>query len=307
MTADYELRLLLQCLTCFFIVHLLVSAAVALYVPLNNLCAERMRAKAGARLLFTVRVVPLSASILATMAVALPSYIRLEPESVNERIGVGAAACALFAIGVWIRPLVRTIRALNHSRHFKNAVLTGDQPNIVVSGVLRPRVLLSPSIADFLTPNELRLALRHERVHLVSHDNLKRLILLMLPDPLPFINFGRNLDGAWKRIAEWAADDYAVVTEVRDRLVLASLLVRFARLQNRAATVSVLSTSLLEDHSQLEQRVRRLLAGPRAPEPFGISQLVVSLSLALAAAAVLGMAHFANLPEAHRLLELLSR
>ena len=75
-------------------------------------------------------------------------------------------------------------------------------------GVRKPRVLVSESAVALLSPDELRMALKHELEHMKSRDNLKRLILVFCPFP------GMSkLESAWAQAAELAADDAAVSSQ----------------------------------------------------------------------------------------------
>jgi beta-lactamase regulating signal transducer with metallopeptidase domain len=321
MSASYDLRLLIQCLNLFFFVHLLFSAGVFGLTPLALSCSERIRPVRAVRLLLLLRLFPFLAAAYAALALALPSYLRLEPDNDSERIGMWAVVCTGLAIAVWIRPAARTVRALRNSTRFVKQlqsiaqtaniaahrvwVLREDAPRIAVAGVLRPRVLLSESAIEILSPSELQLVLLHEKAHQQSRDNLKRLLLLILPDVLPFVTFTSLLDQQCKRLVEWAADDFAVAGDRQNSLSLAGALVSLARHQTRAA-LCTLATSFIEDASGLARRVERLLCRAESSraslQTCAGSAVLAGLTISMFAAAV----HFADLSNVHRVLEVLS-
>jgi hypothetical protein len=144
-------------------------------------------------------------------------------------------------------------------------------------------------------------ALRHEWAHRISHDNLKRLLLLAIPDVLPWLRGLRAIDRAWARLAEWAADDRAVGDDSLRSVALAGALVRVARL-GTAPPPAPLATSLLADGSDLAVRVDRLLhPAPRCDA----GRAWVLSGIGCAAAFTMLALRPETLRAAHRLLELL--
>ena len=123
----------------------------------------------------------------------------MEPLAVHEGIraiplALGVFALLLIASGFFraIAAQTRTTRAvtrwLQGARPLKvnaNATVTfqsrRESPPLIVVGVHHPRVLVSESTVALLTPDELRMALKHEFQHMKSRDNLKRLILVFCP------------------------------------------------------------------------------------------------------------------------------
>lgn len=321
MSASYEVRLLIQCLSLFFFVHLLLTVAIAAASPVAVSLSERIRPAHGVRFLILLRFVPILAAIYAALAMALPSYLRFEQESHAERIGLSAVCSAVLAIAIWIRPTLRTFRALRNSARFLNRLQTLAQPStiaanrvwiigeeaprIAVAGVLHPRLLVSQSAVDMFSPEELNLVLLHEKAHQQSRDNLMRLLLLILPDALPFANWNRALEEQCKRLVEWAADDFAVAGDRRNSISLARALVCFARHQHRAASC-LLTTSLVEDTAGLARRVERLLGSAEQSRFTARTYLASAMLLALTTSIFVLAIGFADLSRVHRLLEILS-
>jgi Zn-dependent protease with chaperone function len=167
-----------------------------------------------------------------------------------------------------------------------------------MSGILRPRLIVSPEVRRALTPEQLEAALDHERAHWVSRDNLKRLLMLLSPGLLPFYSGFTRLERAWGRFTEWAADDAAVAGSAARSVSLAAALVSVARLQT--SSPPPLATSLLGDSPDLAARVHRLLhRAPRRETKPGSTTALGITSVALA----LVLLNPSTLYLAHRLLE----
>ena len=59
---------------------------------------------------------------------------------------------------------------------------------MATTGLFRPHILVSRAAANSLSPDQFDAAVRHERAHWTSRDNLKRLFQLATPEPLPFVH-----------------------------------------------------------------------------------------------------------------------
>jgi Zn-dependent protease with chaperone function len=99
-----------------------------------------------------------------------------------------------------------------------------ESPPLIIVGVRHPRILVSEATIGLLSPDELRMALKHEHEHMKYRDNLKRLVLTFCPFPGM-----AKLERAWSQAAELAADDAAVANQ-REALDLAGALVKLSRL-----------------------------------------------------------------------------
>jgi Zn-dependent protease with chaperone function len=168
-----------------------------------------------------------------------------------------------------------------------------DRPFLVLSGIARPRVIVSRRVLDSLAPEELDVVLRHERAHLRSRDNLKRLCIALAPG-------SRILERAWARFAEYAADE-AAAGDSSNAVALASALVRVARMGN-VPGVPATAVPFLGDTDDLSNRVERLMAMRACTEPAGRVWW-----LGFAAAASLFAFNPAALRLVHSLLEGLTR
>jgi Zn-dependent protease with chaperone function len=266
MTAPYLLRLFCLCLASFFLLHLGLAAAVASVAGWALRRAEALAPQRAARLLLALRLLPPVVATVVVAGICAPSYLWLEPEATAEDVGWACLTAA--ALGGWIcaaglvragRAAVRSNRYLRHCR----AVAESEAPVVLLAGVFRTRLVVSRGVRKALAPDQLAAALRHERAHRASRDNLKRLVLAAAPGVAPFGHGLRSLELGWARMAEWAADDCAAAGSPRRSLALAGALVKVARM-GAAPPAAPLATGLMADAADLSVRVERLL-NPRAP------------------------------------------
>ena len=302
MTIPYFARLLCLSLAAFFVAHLVLTAMVRLVAALVIERSRRMRAGDGATLLFGLRIAPAALAAAVVVGLCAPSYLWLEPDMATEQIGVVCIAAAAIAAAAWIGGIMRAFRAsVRSARLLRNCerVIESEAPVLMLAGVFHGRLIVSRGVRLALTSEQLAVAVRHERAHGVARDNLKRLLILLAPDAFPFAGGLQQLERAWSRMAEWAADDYAVDGSRQRSLSLASALVRVARLGVPAA--APLATPLLGNRDDLSVRIERLLNGGMAGGP-GKSWPVIVVAIAIAGAAM----QPASLVAVHRLLETLA-
>jgi Zn-dependent protease with chaperone function len=306
MILPYTLRLVVLTLGCFYLIHALFAIAANLLAPWILALAQRRNSSSAARLLLAARLFPPAAAILAVAGICVPSYLWLEPQTGLEQVGLGCLAVAFLGAVSWLIAAKRGLRAIVFSIRYARQCLVHGTPGVfALAGILRPRVLISRDVFRQLSHAELAVALRHERAHAASRDNLKRLLLLLAPDVLPFriLPGLGTLENAWMRFTEWSADDRAVDGDPRRAVSLAGALVRVARMR-APAEMSPLATSLVASAGDLEARVNRLLnPAPRAQNspqvpPAFLAAAGISLGCLLAA-----ITAPATLQAAHQLLE----
>jgi len=326
MILPYLGRLACLCLAAFFLFHAAAGLLVAAVAPWAIRLAGRAAPGAAARSLLALRLFPAAFALLLVAGLCAPSYLWLEPKAAAEATGLACLAAALMGLAVCglalmraTRALLRTLRYIRQCRQISREICLGGEPEaawlidgaataVMLAGVYRPRLVISASVVAALPADQLSAVVRHERAHRCSRDNLKRLLWLLAPDLLPFVRGFRNVERAWTRMAEWAADDWAAAGDARRSLALAAALVRVARLGSHPPT-PVLATSLVADGADLPARVDRLLrpvrpvAGCARQEPV----LRVSAGLLLAGALAAVLANPAALHSAHEFLELLIR
>ena len=227
MNLPYTLRLLCLCGATFFMVHMALAMAARLGAGTAVRVAEHMKPRSAARLLFALRIAPLALSLFVVLAFCIPSYLWLEPELNGERVGWACMLIASMGIAIWIPALVRVIGAMRGTaryvhrceRHGRKITMPGEAspallladkaPVLAVAGVFRPQLLISRRVMRGLSAEQREAALRHERAHCAAGDNFKRFLILLAPDALPFVRTFRNVEQAWSKFTEWAADDQA--------------------------------------------------------------------------------------------------
>jgi Zn-dependent protease with chaperone function len=276
MILPYLLRLLCLCFASFFV----LNAAASLFVRISSKSAIRFAqsrtSSTAAQLLLALRLLPFALAALFVASLCVPSYLWLEPAATAERVSLLCVVFGFLGAAIWFTSIARTVRSLVASlRHNRLCRLAGQEtrlpgnsspivlvedeaPLLALSGLLRPRLLISCGVLRVLSAEELDAALAHEHAHRTSRDNAKRLLLLLAPDIFPFVRTLRTLEHSWSKFAEWAADDQAAGGDSRRALSLAAALVHVARMGS-APSLPFLSTSLLACDRDLSARVDRLL------------------------------------------------
>jgi hypothetical protein len=316
-TLPYLIRLVCLSLASFFLVHLALGVIVWAITPAAIRVAHRARPRWAARFLLLLRLLPSGIALFVVAGLCVPSYFQLEPESA-ERVGAACFIAALLGLGIWVISIFRGVRASAHSMRYLRECrkrITGRRSSLWViddaghvlalAGIVRPRLVVSRDVLNALAPRELAAALRHERAHHSSRDNLKRLILLLAPGLLPFYRGFETLECGWAKFTEWAADDAAAAGDSRRSLALAAALVRVARL-GAGSQPSPLMTSLLVSAQDLSARVERLLHPALTPER-QTPAAALSAALALSGFTVAILLQPATFESVHRLLENLIR
>lgn len=253
---SYGFKLAFVSLAAFFFVNLATAAAASWLAPAAIRSAGRMRARSAARLLLILRLAPTASALCIVATLCIPSYLRFEPDYSAESVGAVCLIAAILCMTAGGASLIRAARAIARSRRAKDL-------RVGLAGVIHPRVIVSKEVQSLLSAEELDVALRHESAHAASRDNLKRLFILLTPDALPCFPGLASLECAWKKFAEWAADDDAVNGDPKRAVALASALVSVARLGPPARYALV--TSLTEDN--LAGRIGRLLAPEAKADP----------------------------------------
>jgi Zn-dependent protease with chaperone function len=317
MILPYLVRLACLSLACFFLLHAALAMGVNGLAPWVLTLAKRLKPRSAAGLLLAARLFPSVGAVLFVAGICAPSYLWLEPESTVEQVGLVCLAAALASLGIWGVAIGRALRAIVLSMRYARqcrrpagantrvSVIEGTAGLFALTGIFRTRLVISRQVLQSLSHEQLEVALRHERAHRTSRDNLKRLLLLLAPAPK--LAGLEALVRGWAQFTEWAADDQAVGGDANRSVSLAGALVRVARLGIPAET-PVLMTSLVAHGEDLEARVDRLLGAP----PVGENQeqrrsSFITATFVLAGVMVAAFAGPATLQAAHGLLEYLIR
>jgi len=222
-----------------------------------------------ANFLFALRMLPLVAAVTVTAALAVPSFVLLEPRAVDEPMGLlpillGCGGMAVVLIGSLntartMRKVSQTVSTwTNQAQSIQNGPvpvlrIPSPIPPMTAVGIFRPRILISSAAEFVLFDRERRAALNHEMVHVRRRDNLRKVLLQFVAFPGM-----AGLETAWLEATEMAADD-AAVTNASEALDLAAALIKVSRLP--AEPVADLTTALVRSPASImNARVERLLA-----------------------------------------------
>jgi beta-lactamase regulating signal transducer with metallopeptidase domain len=331
MTLPYFWRLLFLCATAFFLVNAVVGFAARFLIPPALRLTRRMQPRVAAQFLLAVRLAPVALATFAVLALCIPSYLSFEPGATREEVGIACVIATFMTAALFTISVARAVRAVVVTTSYARAclksgmqiqtpttfspitVIDNAAPVLAMVGAFRPQFIISSSVLETLSPEELDCAIRHERAHRTSGDNFKRLLLLLTPDVLPFLsNVFSTLDGAWIRFSEWAADDSAVADDQQRSLSLAGALVHVAQM-GAAPRLSPLCTSLVSSNSacmnqDLSARVDRLLhtAQRREESPNRFRVILTVMTLASACAVFVALLRPDTLHSVHELLEFLT-
>jgi Zn-dependent protease with chaperone function len=309
-------------------VHLLVSSALSLLVPVVLRWVEARPARAPSRrasALLLLGLLPALGGLAAALGLALPAWLAHEPRGRAESAGpvlVGlAAAGAALVLGRLGRALLDLSRTRRLARVWSAAgrPLEGlalpatrfphEFPVAAVVGVLRGRLFLAERLLDALSPEELEAVVAHEEAHRAAGDNLKRLLLRASPDLLALSGSGARLRRAFEQAAEAAADERAGSRV--SPLALARALVKVASLVPPGQRLDAAVAALHRDGC-LAARVRALVAahdaegrGGAPPARTRTSAPGLDVALAVLVLLALGSAGSSALRPVHGALEAL--
>jgi hypothetical protein len=254
----------------FFLVYSALSIAVYCLWQRAWFYFQKYPVQRRADLMFALRVLPLAASVAVTLALAVPSFVLLEPRTIVEPLGgaplvFGICGWALMMFGAMnaARSLVKTSRTIRSWVSHASPVslnipvpvwrISGAVPALTAAGVLRPRVLMSGTAEFLLTPKELQTALHHELAHVRRRDNLKKLLLRFVAFPGM-----AGLETAWLEATEMAADD-AAVSSVGEALDLAAALIKLSRVRNSKHPAELTAALMHSPAGLMNARVERLI------------------------------------------------
>jgi hypothetical protein len=307
MTLPYILRLACLCLQSLFLVNLTAALLCAALASRLTRRAATMRPANAARLFLTLRLLPFATALLIVAGLCIPSYLRYEQNTGSESTSRLCLLAATLGLGLGLTTLTRSVRALLQLRsiHQQTKQLTthnstptplciadpntAGAPLLSLVGILTPRLIVSPRLLQTLSPDQFDAALAHEQAHLLSRDNLKRLLIAITPGPLPFAPTPRSIERQWAHYAELAADESASRGLPQRGIALAEALLQVARLANFERAMP-LASSLAAANAELALRIDRLIASSAEPPRTTARRTLWShLPLALALAASLAV------------------
>lgn len=313
---------------CLAVLFLVLSAAIALLLPLSNV-VQRFAPKANpgnaADVILGVRLAPFVVAAMAGIGLVVPAFLEFEPRSTREMLAwplLALALCGAAVLLVIVGRMAAMLRATwKLERHWLAEASRLDLVGIgcpvycvksatsllAVTGTFRPRIFISAEVGQALNRQELSAALAHEMAHLGSFDNLKQLLLRSLA--LPFTAF-RALDRAWISVSEIAADEDAVRSGA-SALELSSALVKVGRLSSRwNPTPRLAASHLVPEGCSASTSIRaahlsELLTHELTPEARPSRLALVSMGLVLVGIYFVSLS--ALLPAVHEALEWMVR
>ena len=264
------LFLLLLALAWFGAVNLALSALTAAVGPLLARAALRLRPSRASAALLALKLVPGAVALLFIFALFLPAQWRFEPENANESAGYTLVALGLIGTLTLALAARRAARDYLATRRLERGwlpiyCLPDEIPIVSMAGLRKARVFVSRSVVKALTHDELDASLAHERAHHQARDNFKRLLVACSPDLLGLWPGGREIERRWREAVEFAADARAASGSEGRGLVLASALLKVARMT--PATGLQAAGSLFYDGAPIWERISRLLAPEVGEEP----------------------------------------
>jgi hypothetical protein len=307
-------------LSAFLASSLVGSFMAVLIWRLSGRTMQGVRSESRAAGLFLLRILPFVFSAFV-VGILLRTFYSFEPRETAERIGLSlvalaAAGALLVAIGLWrawqascatsrlVRRWMAAARPLElPGIRLRAYGIPADYPVVSVVGILRPRLFVSERVLDECTADEFSAMAHHESRHLVSRDNLKRLLFRACPDALSLTSVGRAIERQWDEASEEAADDYSVSVFGPSTLALATALLKVAHMAP-ARSVRTPLLSWLHRGDSIDHRVRRLLLVTRSTRS-GLGWLLMTRAVALSPAvvALAVLLHPDFLPGVHRIIE----
>jgi beta-lactamase regulating signal transducer with metallopeptidase domain len=272
----FALRGIAVSLSIFVLIYSALSLAVCGVWRSVWVFLQRYPARRCADLLFALRLTPFALAAGVTLALAVPSFLLLEPRAVDEPLGVvpvvlGFCGIAVVFAGLWSggAALLRASRTI--AQWSAEADLIGSNPVVTrgvvpvlrasgaaspltAAGILRPSLWLSHAAEFVLTERELQSALRHEVAHVRRRDNLRKLILRVVAFPGM-----AELESVWREATEMAADD-AAVSSASEALDLAAAVIKLSRLTPLQAPAELTTALVHSPAESLNARVERLIA-----------------------------------------------
>jgi Zn-dependent protease with chaperone function len=301
----------------------LSACAALVFVAARHAAHASLRKRHSSNGALVLRLLPAGLSVAIVALVVVPAYAWLEPfgsAARGERLGLTGTALAITGAALLLASAGRGLRACLASRRrmrtlYASAsrlpaldspmpVFVTDSPTacVVLDGLLKPRLVVSRSVLERLSPEEFDRAAAHELAHHRAQDNLKRRLLAFAPDLVSGTQLARELERAWKQAAELEADASAAGVEQSDALALASALVKVARLAQTHPRIDF-GRAAFHDGAPVAERIRRLCGRSSSPvrPDRSTRRLPALVALCLLPVALANVA--AVLTAAHRITE----
>jgi Peptidase family M48 len=302
MTAMYLVLAAVVTMSAFFVTLTLASAVLGAVTSRLLRAVARQSPRAQSHGLFAALACPSALAVgVASVGVLLP-FVFFEPIDTDERAPFSLSVLAVAGTGmlcVFVSRLVRSWRATDLLRRawMERARPLGAEsgleafaidepfPIVAVVGIRRPVLFVSERVLESCSRNEVAAMMAHERAHVRTRDNFRRLVLNACVDFVPSAR-RIELSQAWRDATEKAADSAAADRGETSVVDLASALVSIGRLAQSGTPVPSVSSAFYSG-SGVESRVRRLLQRGATTEP--VTRSLASSIMAASVAAIVAM------------------
>jgi hypothetical protein len=275
MQLSYLARVICLALCSAGLLHMLLEGTAwfvsGLLPPVAGGSARRVE-----RSLFLLALAARLMPWLLSFGLLVPAYLRGEDNPAAERVGsasLALAACVLvwsltgivraLAAALKVHRCCRLCRVVGRSADDLPLLLyPGERSLLAVAGVFAAKVIVSQPLLDAnrFSRAALAVALAHEAAHVRHRDNLKLLLLSLLPHVSFSTESLPSLQQRWRLAAELAADEEGTEGEPARSLLLAQMLVAMAREGSCGLPQGLVGLFSASEH--LRVRVERLLAPP---------------------------------------------
>jgi hypothetical protein len=252
------------------LVALLCGPIVWLIGPLARLAASPL-ADGIARERRAWRAVIAPLVVGATCVAMLIGWAIQEPAAADERLSTAGWTVVIVVAALWTRAVVRMVYSFSRRA----------QAPIAVVGLLHPRIVVAPHVAELLDNDALAAALAHEDAHRRHRDPLRIAAAQFATDlQWPWPQARRRLR-AWLEALEEARDDEAIASGIHGD-DLATAIVAIARHASYAPSAALTGSTVLQ------HRIERLLEARCPPEPQPTTGVAFGLAVLFALAVTCG-------------------
>ena len=302
MSAMYLVLAAVVTMSAFFVTLTMASAVLGGLTRRLTRTVAAYSPESQSRALFAALAFPSALALgVASLGVLLP-FVIFEPMDTDERAPVSLSVLAIAGTGMLVTFVSRLVRSWRATVALRRAWMArarrlGDDaglavygieepfPIVAVVGIRRPALFVSETVLESCSRDEVDAMMAHERAHVRTRDNLRRLVLDACADFVP-TSRRRELSRAWQDATEKAADSAAAERGETSVTDLASALVSIGRLAQSGTLVPTISSAFYSG-SGLESRVRRLVQRGSTPE--SASRSIVSSIVGVSVAVILAM------------------
>ena len=288
--------------------------------------AEVGNARRSEQALFGLTLVARLGPWLLAFVLLLPAYLQGEDNRAAERVGFITVVLAVGLFAWWAFSILRVAKAIfwmhrccrlcpevsRGPEELPLLLYPGRNGVMAVAGIFSARILVSQRLLEEsrFSAAALDVAFAHERAHARHRDNLKALLLALLPKVPLSTTHQVSLAQQWRLAAEMAADEEGTQGMPERSLLLAEMLVTFAQEGKRRIPEGLMALCSGSEHLRL--RVERLLQRAMVSAPLeGVEalqgcRLRLMVAMAVSGSILAALCYGCNV-FGHRAAELLFR